>query len=419
MPNGKKTTKSEEIALFRFSIIAPVIHNTQENQARYFKDMAKTVYTLPDGSSKQFHWRTFKSWLRLYRANGFDGLKPDPRADSGVSRVISRDLESIIRTRLEEFPSLSVAALYRILVNDGSIMDGSPAEGTLRSFITRTQLRPRDTHPVPRKKFEKPFINDLWLTDFLHGPRLSIDGKKTKLFLTAIIDDHSRCIVGFRWALQENVKTLELALKDAFSTYGLPKMLYCDNGSVYVSAHLQLVCARLGIALVHSKPYDSPSRGKIERFFRTVRELFLALFPLNQQHSLEDVNRRFREWLDHDYHRRFHHGINETPFDRYLNNAAQVAIRRVDANELDRHFYQTLNRTVKNDATVSVGGVLFEVPPRYIGSTIELRHPTGQEADLWLYEHDAPILRLHPVDVVANSSSHHLGIQFNSLHTED
>jgi putative transposase len=415
----RKHLKPEEIALFRFGIIAPVIHNSTGNQTRYFKDMAKRVHNLPDGSQKKFHWRTFKTWLRIYRLQGFDGLKPIQRKDCGKTRVISPGLADAIKAGLAEYPSLSCATLYRILVNDGSILNSSPAEGTVRAFIKDNNLRPKDGNPAPRKKFEKPFVNDLWLCDFLHGPRLLAGGKKKKIFLTAIIDDHSRFIVGFRWAFQENTHTLEMALKYAFSAHGLPKVLYCDNGAVFVSSHLQLICARLGIALIHSKPYDSPSRGKIERFFRTVRDNFLVLLPQHREHTIEDFNERFRSWLDQEYHRRLHHGILQSPLDRYINNSKNLSLRRVNQNELEECFFHTFHRKVKNDSTISVNGELYEVPPEYIGSNIELRAPADDDIELWIYENDKPVIKIQKVDPVANSSARAGGIKFNSLHEEE
>ena len=180
-----------------------------------------------------------------------------------------------------------------MLIDEGLIQAGSPCEATLRKYIDDQNLKPKVDPPKPRKKFEKPHINDLWLSDFMHGQQFKIDGGKRKLFLCGIIDDHSRLLVACRWKLQENTEALELALKDALLTYGLPKILYCDNGAVYASMHLQLVCARMGIALVHSKLYDSPSRGKIERFWRTVRQGFLPLMHRDQNYSLEDFNQLF------------------------------------------------------------------------------------------------------------------------------
>jgi len=413
-------TQTDKIALFRFGIIAPVLHDSSMGQTRYFKEMAQKVYDVPVYGRKKFNWKTFKSWLRKYRLEGFDGLKPKIRADKGDSRIVDEYLDQVIRQKFDEFPSLRISGLYRMLIQEGLIQAGSPCEATLRKYIDNQKLKPKVELLKPRKKFEKPHINELWLSDFMHGQRFKIDESKRKLFLCGIIDDHSRVLVACRWTLHENTQALELALKDALLTYGLPKMLYCDNGAVYVSSHLQLVCARLGIALVHSKPYDSPSRGKIERFWRTVRQGFLPLVHREQNYSLQQFNQLFADWLDKQYHRRIHSGIAQTPLDRYLADLENTQLRRIEQNELDLHFYQTYQRKVKNDATVSVNAVLFEVPAKYIGAKVELRHPTGLPLDLWLYENGQPVSKIQQVDPVLNSNSPLKGIRFdNSNHKEN
>ena len=355
-------SQDEQIALFRYGIIAPVLHQTTSSQTRYFKDMAKTVFDVPSYGHKRYSWKTFKHWLRLYRLSGFDGLKPQTRKDASTSRKIDGFLSQIISQSLEAYPGLSISGLFRLLVDQDYISPGSICEATLRKFITDNRLIQEKSAPEVRKKFEKPHINDLWIADFMHGPHFIIDGKKRKTFLVAIIDDHSRLIVGASWTLKENTSALELVFRKALLTYGLPKLFYCDNGSVFSSQHLQLVCARLGIALVHSKPYDSPSRGKIERFFRTIRQDFLPLCPRQEKYSLEGLNQIFAGWLD-QYHRRFHHGIQQAPLDKFLNDLKSISIRRIDPGELDQHFYQTVHRLVKNDATISVGGILFRPRP--------------------------------------------------------
>ncbi len=211
----------------------------------------------------------------------------------------------------------------------------------------------------------------------MHGPPLFIDNKKRRLYLCGIIDDHSRLITGCKWLLSENSMALEIVLKEAILTYGIPNVFYCDNGAAFSSTHLQPACARLEIALIHSKPYDSPSRGKIERFRRTVREGFLTVIDRQQNYSLDRFNQMFEQWLQNHYYRVAHHSIGRPPLDCYLNDLKTTAVRRIEQNELDLYFYQTFKRTVKNDATISLNGVLFEVPPQYIGCKIEVRHPTG------------------------------------------
>lgn len=190
------------------------------------------------------------------------------------------------------------------------------------------------------------------------------------------------------------------ALKDGFLRHGLPRSLYCDNGPAFSSKILLLACARLQIALIHSMPYDSPSRGKIERFFRTVRELFLAAH--SEFTSLQDLNQRFLEWLESYYHRRVHSGIGETPLERYLRGRAQSSCG-VTRSELDLIFYKTMNRKVRNDATVSIARVLWEVPHQYMGQIIEIRHPQDRPEELYLFEDEQAICRLHPVQLHENA----------------
>ncbi len=419
-PSDGQTTQAEKIALFRYGIIAPILHDSAKSQTRYFKEMAQKVFDVPVYGRKKYNWKTFKSWLRTYRTAGFDGLKPKTRADKGTSRIVDEYLEQIIKQKFEKFPALKVSLLYRMLLDEGHIQHGSPCEATVRKHIDDNNLRPQADPPQPRKKFQKAHINDLWLSDFMHGQKFLIDNSRRKLFLCGIIDDYSRVLVGCQWTLQENTEALELVLKDALLTYGLPKILYCDNGAVYASQHLQLVCARLGMALVHSKPYDSPSRGKIERFWRTIRECFLPMVPKDRNYSLAEFNNMFRLWLDKDYHRKFHHGILQPPLDRFLDDVKNTNIRRIQQHQLDLYFYQSYRRKVKNDATISVKSTLFEVPAKYIGANIELRHPTGQPFDLWIYEHDQPVVKIHKVDPILNSNLPIKGIKFaNNNQQED
>ena len=410
---------AEKVAIFKYGIIAPVLNELKLRQTLYFKEMAKKIHDVPGYGRKKYRWKTFKSWLRTYRLEGFDGLKPKTRVDKGQSRIIDDCLDQVIRQKYIEFPGLKVPMLYSMLTEEGYIRAGSPCENTLRNYIKANDLKTKAEPQKDRKKFEKAHVNELWLSDFMHGQHLIINGKKRKLYLCGIIDDHSRLLVGCRWTLKENTEALQLVFKDALSTYGLPKVLYCDNGAVYVSHHLQLVCGRLGIALIHSKPYDSPARGKIERFWRTVRNGFLPLVSYEQNYSLDSFNRLFADWLDQRYHRQIHRGIAQTPLERYFDDIKQTHIRRISQNEIELLFYQTYIRKVKNDSTVSINSVLYEVPPKYIGAKVQLRHPTGQPLDLWLYENEKPSVKLHKVDPVQNSQLPFRGIRFSNSQNQE
>ena len=152
---------------------------------------------------------------------------------------------------------------------------------------------------------------------------------------------------------------------------GIPKLVYLDNGKVYRSKLFHAACANMGTTVSHTEPYDAASKGKIERFFRTVRDRFLPLldYPVS---SLSVLNRSFWRWLEEDYHRRVHSSLNMSPLDKYLSQINQIKLIK-DPESLRRLFMKRETRRVNNDATISVSGRLFEVPPILIGQRIEVR----------------------------------------------
>lgn len=328
-----------------------------------------------------------------------------------------------IEETLDSLPFLSTSALYRILVAEGHIQIGNITENTVRKFIKDNKLRDK-IPPEPRKKFEKEHINELWTADCMHGPYLSLQeyahNKKHKVFLIAAIDDHSRMICARGWFLHENSISLEIAFKQGIRIFGLPKSIYCDNGAIFSTSHLQLACARLGIALIHSRPYDSPSRGKIERFFRTVRAKFLAILHIGEINSLEQLNLQFERWLEKEYHKHLHTGIGQTPMERYIEdfNSNPSAIKRVAEEELDRAFQVTIKRKVKNDSTVSVNDESYECPQRFIGKTVEIRFPSDKPHHLIIYQDDKPVVELKPVQLHQNANIPAWSIRFNKEEEE-
>jgi hypothetical protein len=165
---------------------------------------------------------------------------------------------------------------------------------------------------------------------------------------------------------------------------------------------------------VHSKPYDSPSRGKIERFFRTVREKFLAC--LNQDKlDIAELNRLFEEWLDKEYHKQLHTGINERPIDRYFNNAAKTVIKTISDHELDDKFLNVITRQVRNDATVSINKRIYEVPAKYIGKKVELTFPIDKPDTITLMDNGRPVAAIKEVNLAENANKPHTSIHFKDI----
>ena len=167
-----------------------------------------------------------------------------------------------------------------------------------------------------------------------------------------------------------------------------------------------MVCAKLGTALIHSKPYDSPSRGKIERFFRTVRDMFIPNLYINDRTlTLDILNDEFKQWLLDEYNINTHKGINDTPMDRYLADMQNVSIKTISASEADHYFHHSLFRLVKNDATVTINNILYEVPAKYIGKKVEIRFPLDNPEDLRLFENNSQCAVLTRLDKHYNSEA--------------
>jgi hypothetical protein len=247
----------------------------------------------------------------------------------------------------------------------------------------------------------------------MHGPHVRTEKGKRRAILCAIIDDHSRLVAGARFALAEDTAELLHTFGDAIATYGVPKRFYTDNGPAFGSHHLAEACARIGCSLLHSEPFDSPSRGKIERFFRTVRLRFLPRLTDRDLDSIDTLKERLEPWLRDDYHLRRHGGIGMKPLDRYLAGADETLIQRLAPHEIDHAFMGRLTRVVRNDATVKIDGLFYEVPPGLVGQRVELRFPVARPEELFLYQDDQPVASIQPVDLVDNARFHARAVELN------
>jgi transposase InsO family protein len=340
-----------------------------------------------------------KNWLKLFKKKGFHGLYPKKRCDTGRPRKTKPDMENAIRARCRAYPHMTVQKLYENLLEDHLLGTPPIHYNTLLRIIKQENLLTTKRKDI-RKRYETENVNDLWICDFMHGPSVLINRQPHKAILCAIIDDHSRMITGHAFAVSETVTSLTRVLKDAFLAFGLPKRIYVDNGSAFSSEFLARCCALSGISLTHSKPYDSPSRGKIERFFRTVRERFLS--EVHQTTTLPELNESFSYWLN-EYHHRVHTGIKEKPVDRYNRSVHRIEINRLSRSELDEIFLVRHERIVNNDTTISFKGRIYEVPAAYIRQRIEIRHPVDDGFELFLYDNDVRVGRLKLVDTRENA----------------
>jgi putative transposase len=326
--------------------------------------------------------RTLEDWYYAFKNGGFEGLKPKARSDRGKPRRLSAQQQQFILEQVRCFPGVPVKLLYRQWKQADATL---PALSAVYRWLEHNDL---DAHgrryllhqniPGPTKAFEAPGVNDLWIVDFSPGPFLALHPKTVATHLCVIIDDHSRLIPYAAYALAADTQALLVCLKEALRRRGLPRKLYADNGGPFVNHHLRIVCANLGIRLIHSKVGRPWSRGKVERMFRTLQQDFEAGLRLPGQGvgSLEELNGKLARWLQEIYHPRNHDGIGESPQERFAR--ALPLLRLLDPHlDLDRLFYTRIDRVVRKDGTVRIDNDLYEVNLALRGLKVQL------ELDPW------------------------------------
>ncbi|TWU18586.1 DDE-type integrase/transposase/recombinase [Allorhodopirellula heiligendammensis] len=175
-------------------------------------------------------------------------------------------------------------------------------------------LEPRELQQYrvdQRRAFSMQYANQLWQADTMFGPH--IVGRQAKLI--AFIDDASRVLCHGEFFFEENVDSMVKAIRCAFYKRGLPEQLYVDNGSIYCCQEITLIAARVGCILRHTAVRDAAAKGKIERFFRRVRDQFL-IRNLDLS-SIESLNKQFSAWVEGDYNSTVHSTLGMKPIDRF------------------------------------------------------------------------------------------------------
>lgn len=393
----------EQVALFRYGIIAPLLNQQVTSKQDYLAEVCGKVHDVPYYGRKDFTPKTVECWLRDYRRGGFTALRPKGRSDKGISRVLSAEKKEEILSLRQTFRHLSAMLFYEKLVAGGVVKPEQVSYHTVYRLLRYHNLLVKDTpSSAERKRFAYDKVNILWQGDLSVGPYLTVGGKKLKTYLFAFLDDCSRIVPSAGFSFSEKFDALKQVLKDGLLRRGIPKMIYVDNGKIYHAEQLHLACASLGITLTHTQPYDPQSKGKIERFFSTVRKRFYPLLSEKPPQTLEDLNARFLRWLEEDYHRRQHSALDACPLDVFMAQAHEL--RTVsDPASLDPLFFKRVFRKVNPDATISLDNRLYEVPPRYVGQKIEIRFDPAAADCLYIYENEYCVCTARPVSFADNA----------------
>ena len=402
----KPKDAAEELALFRAQVIGPLLcRGALEHGA-----LAETLRELtgqhfrPPGAvrTRTYSVPTLERWLYAYRGGGLGALRPQPRSDRGHGRELTEPQRDLLLAVRKDHPRASAALILRTLEADGRVDRGVVSESTVRRLfaehgLDRVSLAQHEREP--RRRWETAVPNALWHADVCHGPALRVDGVSVPLRIHAILDDRSRFIVALKACSTERESEMLSLFAGALRRHGAPDALYLDNGPTYVGDTLRTACGRLGIGLLHAKPYDPQARGKMERVWRTLREQ--CLDHLGTLSSLHDVQVRLLAWLDGHYLVTPHSALmGKTPTEVY--EAAPK--RAVPEAMLRESLVVRARRRVRGDGTLAVAGTDFELDASYLcGRTVTVGRSLLDPGELPWVEHEEQRLTLRPVDPLANA----------------
>jgi len=396
----------EQIALFRYGLIADLLHLPAGKNGLYKKlaEKAERDHVIPGTLRTRVAAETMRDWLTRYRQGGFDALMPKVRCDQGQARAIPQEIADQLLCWKEEKRDLTVPLL---ITKAASILpEGlTLAPATVHRLLSRHGLMkkaPGEPTSNDRRRFAFDKAGQLWMSDVMHGPSVLVEGRKRrKAYLLALLDDATRLVPHAAFALSENTAAFLPVLQHGIRRRGLCTRLYVDNGAVYRSHHLSLVCAKLGVTLIHARPYAPQGKGKIERFFRTVRMQLLPILSEKDTESLEAINRKLWAWIEGEYHQSPHKGLDgETPADRWARSCDEVKMPGAELGDL---FLFEQKRKVARDRTVSLQGVVYEVDAALVGETVTLRfEPARLGHPLQVWHRGRQVQQAKRVDVYAN-----------------
>ena len=366
-------SEKTDLAVWRYGIISSLLHRNEEDGT--LEDdllrLAAQSFRRQDGRVVSYSPETLRKWLYRYRNGGLPALADARRKNLGSHESVPQKIEERLFELRQEHQRWPLSRLLRQLLEEKLWNRATPSRATLYRFAQTANLQrdPHLTHHTPARPFAYQDFGQLWMADFLHGPKIRVKGKKRKTYLHAIIDDATRYIVRAGFFISEDTEVLMKELMAAVRTYGRPLRFYTDNGACYASKHLKFVCANLGVHLIHTPPGKPRGRGKVERFFRTVRDGFLdGDKPV--AHTLEGLNIAFKEWLAL-YHKSIHSSLGISPLQKRLSRET-VCRMLPESVDIESLFRMKRRCRVYLNNTIRFKRRSYEVRDAYPGERVDI-----------------------------------------------
>jgi transposase InsO family protein len=399
---------AEAVALFRSEIVGALTRRELDRGelADALIELSKQRFRPPGAKfSKTYSLATLERWHYAYKSGGLEALQPAPRSDRGRCQELTVEQRQLLLDIREEHSAASVPVILRTLVAEGRLEPNAISASSVRRFyqesgLDRIAVRNQARGKV-RLRWQAERPGALWHADVCHGSAVVIDGRSLPVRIHGILDDASRYIIALEAFHHERESEMLTLLVRAVRKHGPADALYLDNGSTYRGQALSLACARMGTTLIHAKPYDAPARGKMERFWRTLREG--CLDHTGSLGSLHDLNVRLWAFIDQHYHRAPHGGLlGKSPQSVY--EAMPRPVDGFDEQKLRKALTIHVRRRVRRDSTLPMDGTDWETHLHFLaGKLVTVSRCLVDASEPPWIEHAGRAHVLHPVNPKKNA----------------
>ena len=314
-------------------------------------------------------------WLDRYGGNDADLMDLSRRPHHSPLRT-KQDMERAVLAVRDVHPAWGARKIHRCLERDGL---SPPALSTIHTILQRHgRITKPGRGPQEYIRFEHPHPNAVWQMDFKGHFPMTGGGSCHPL---TVVDDHSRYAVCLKACANERAVTVKDCLRETFGRYGLPDAMLVDNGSPwgggpgYRWTRLGVWLLKLGVDVIHSKPYHPQTRGKNERFHRTLKAEVLTT---RRFADLESLQQAFDAWRMLYNLERPHQGIDmQVPADRYQPSPRSMPTKLPEV-EYDEN--EETRRVGTTKSYISFKGKLWKVPKAFMGQRVAIRPQNDQVA---------------------------------------
>ena len=373
---GMDDKTKQDIALFRISVLGPLVGARLDHGdvLAFCREAAQRDWEFPDGTVGRIAAETIRGWYYAYQRGGFAALMPNDRSDLGTTDIRVELADLIVRAKRER-PRRTIPRIIRILVWAKRAKEGELSKSAVHRLLEHHHIsgRPRVGPSAERRSFLYELPGELLIGDSLHPRRKVIvpDGSLRKVYMLSQIDCATRYVPESFFALHEDSPDQEKGLKLVLLVHGRWRAYYVDRGSAYIAGSLRIICAELGMRLLHTGKRDPEAKGVIEAWHRTWRAEVESELP-DHPIPLSELEAKHRAWLACDYHARVHGTTGRAPREHWLElcHHLRPLPKGVD---LDALFLHRATRTVSKVGTVRWGGGRLEVSPELSKRKVELR----------------------------------------------